>query len=163
MRNFTFSLQSLLLLRSHIREQAFQEWVRAMQELQKAVLDSQRAHARLESWLEVQREQQTKAVSVQELRRSYEAAYEFYRQWMEREQRRQAIENLVRQTQVRWQEAQKNEEVLERLKHRAWTEWTQKKEKEEQKLSDERASILSFRRMRNPLDRLAGGGDLHLL
>ena len=43
-----------------------------------------------------------------------------------------------------WEETRRKEEILERLKQRNLNAWTKERENQEQKLNDERASIMAF-------------------
>ena len=146
MRSFAFSLQSFLTFRSHLKERAAQACVRTLWELQNTTLECQRCLADLKSWQKARREQQADPLLAADLMRNNLLANEFYQRWMIQERLRQKMENRVKEALEYWEETRRKDEILERLKQRNLNAWTKERENQEQKLNDERASIMAFRR-----------------
>jgi flagellar export protein FliJ len=145
MKAFQFSLQSLLVLRTYRKELAYQRWTQAVKEYQQVALESERARTALMAWQEARRKQQSGMMLARDLVRNQKSAAEFYRAWVHFSRLKQDMENKVRQAMREWTEARREEEILERLRKRSWMKWQSEAEKEEQKLNDERATLMAYR------------------
>ena len=146
MKAFRFSLESVLVLRKQLQEQAFQKWAQAVQELKRARDEGQRIQREIDAWNVVRREQQVGAVMAEELIRSQRAALVFHRIWNEHQRLEQILDQRVQQALHLWHEARRKQEILERLKKRSRMRWLQENDREEQKINDERAMVLAYRK-----------------
>lgn len=148
MKAFRFPLESVLVLRTQLQEQAFQKWAQAMQELRRAKEEGQRLLAELNAWMDVRRNQQEGTVLAGDLSRNQRSAHVFFSLWTEHLKLEQLFEQRAQQALNTWQEARKKQEILERLKNRSRLRWSQESDREEQKISDERATLLAFQKTR---------------
>jgi flagellar export protein FliJ len=159
MKNFTFSLKALLVLRTQQKEQALQVWALASQELHQNNLELQRIQTQMKNWQNLHREKQASAISAGDLTRNHQATEQLYKNWLGHVRLHQRLQNRVRETLAKWHEARQKEEMMENLKKKAFFSWSKEFEREEQKLNDERASLLAFH---NNSNQSITGNDLQL-
>src|SRR4051812_14418509 len=116
MKAFKFHLQSLLQLRSQIKEQLFQNWAASTLAFNKAAQEKKRLENQLTTWQDNYRETHSQAMSGRDFWREQRAASVLHHHWIEQDRSRQHLENRTRQALHIWQEARRKEEVLEKLK-----------------------------------------------
>jgi flagellar export protein FliJ len=148
MKGFTFSLETVLRLRTQHKEQMLQRYAAANRELQQSLLEQLRLGEQIKSWQARCREQ-LHLSGAGELFRLQQATDVLQRQWLEKDRLRIQLENRVRQALAVYQEARKREEIIEKLKDRARKNWLIEMERKEQRLNDERATLMSARLTRD--------------
>lgn len=144
MKAFKFSLDALLKIRAQQKEQALQAWAAACQDLRLNTQELDHIQNELKTWHALHREAHGGMITAGDLSRDQKSTEELFRRWLSHQRLQVRLQNRVNETLQLWNEARKKEEIVERLKKRAFTTWTREWEREEQKLQDDRSSILAF-------------------
>lgn len=156
MKAYSFNLENLLLLRTQSADLAFQKWAKAVQNLQQVLQEKKRIERQLQAWQDEQRTLQATTIRAGDLFRSHQSLLVFQRLLQGQDQLRQIMDQQVQQTLKDWTEIHRKQEILERLKKRSWERWVQESERQDQRLNDERATILAYQNTgRNPFAHAA--------
>jgi flagellar export protein FliJ len=144
MKSFTFSLEALLRIRAQQKEQALLVWAAACQDLRLNTEEIDRLQKELQVWHTLHREKHGDIITAGDFSRDQKSTEELFRRFLSHQRLQVRLQNRVNETLQVWNEARKKEEILERLKKRSFATWTREWEREEQKLQDDRSSILAF-------------------
>lgn len=144
MKAFKFSLEALLSLRTQQKEQALLVWAAACQDLRANTQELHRLNQELQNWHALHREKQAGIITAGDFSRDQKSTEELSRRHLTHQRLQIRLQNRVNETLQAWSEAGKKEEILERLKKRSLAAWSREWEREEQKLQDDRASVLAF-------------------